>query len=184
MHPLLLLGLSSPAKPVTMPTFGTGTQSITVMVSEVPVSTKIIAERVGSGSLSLEGTGTSLYGTFQGDPARFMQLRLSIENQGRHQLFDGVLPLSDAFREVLAFEIVGEGPQAHALRVPDAPVAAPDVAVDPRVEEGVRFGWGALVMVYVAAMLGTAAVATEKMRKRMSPEMFRRWIATVSGRLE
>jgi hypothetical protein len=184
MHPLLLLGLSSPAKPVTMPTFGTGTQSITIMITEVPPTTKVIAERIGSGTLSLEGSGNSLYGTFQGDPARFIQLRLSMENQGRHQLFDGVLPLSDAFREVLAFEVVGEGPQAHALRIPDAPVAAPDVAVDPRMAAGVRFGWGSLILVYVAALLTTATLATEKMRKRLSPEMFRRWIATVSGRLE
>jgi hypothetical protein len=181
MHPLLLLGLSSPAKPVTMPTFGTGTQSITIMVSEVPPSAKIMAERVGSGVLSLEGSGNSLYGTFQGDPARFMQLRLSMENQGRHQLFEGVLPLADAYREVLAFTVVGEGPQAHALRVPDAPVAAPDVAVDPRVGNNIRFGWGALVMLYVVSLIGTASVVTERMRNHLKPEMFRRWVRSMYG---
>lgn len=167
-----------------MPTFGVGTQSITIMVSEVPPSAKILAERVGGGSLSLEGNNDSLYGTFQGEPARFIQLRLSMDNQGRHQLFDGVLPLSDATREVLAFEIVGEGPQAHALRVPDAPVAAPDVALDPRSAAAVRFGWGALVLVYVASMVAAAAVATNRMRERMTPEMFRRWKNTVLGRNE
>ena len=184
MHPLLLLGLSSPAKPVTMPVSGVGSQSITVMVTEVPPSAKILAERVGIGVLSLEGSGTSLYGTFQGEPARFLQLRLSMENQGRHQLFDGVLPLSDANREVLAFEIVGEGPQAHALRIPDAPVVAPDVAIDPRGAQAVRFGWALFVLTYVAGLVGAAGAATNRMRERLSPEMFRRWLATVTGRPE
>jgi hypothetical protein len=113
-----------------------------------------------------------------------MQLRLSLESQGHHLLFDGVLPLADAHREVLSFEVVGEGPQAHALRIPDAPVAAPDVAVDPRGAQAVRFGWGLFVLVYVASLVGAAGVATQRIRARLSPEMFRRWYASVSGRSE
>jgi hypothetical protein len=165
-----------------MPTLGTGTQSITLIVDHVPAATKVMAERVGIGTFVLEGEGDTVYGTLQGEPARFLQLRLFEENQGRHQLFDGVLPLTDANREVLAFEVVDEGPRAHALRVPDPPVAAPDVAVDPRTIGVIRYGWGVLVLAYVAALVSRSERITEEMRTRLSPAQFRRWIATLSDR--
>lgn len=170
------------APTVTMPTLGTGPQSITVIVNHVPPATKIMAERVGIGTFTLEGEGDTVYGTLQGEPTRFLQLRLFVENQGRHQLFDGVLPLVDANREVLAFEVVDEGPRAHALRVPDPPVAAPDLAMDPRVPGVVRYGWGVLVMAYLAALVARSERITEEMRLRLSPAQFRRWLSTLSDR--
>lgn len=174
--------LGAPPPTVTMPTLGTGTQSITLIVDHVPPATKIMAERVGTGTFVLEGEGDTVYGTLQGAPTRFLQLRLFIENQGRHQLFDGVLPLVDANREVLAFEVVDQGPKAHALRVPDPPVAAPDVAIDPRAKSVVGYGWGVLVLGYVAALVIRSEWITEEVRQRLSPAQFRRWLSSLSDR--
>lgn len=129
-------------------TAGTGPQAVTVVVRGLDAGTTVEAERPGTGAITLRDPGLGyVQGTFHGEPARFMQLRLTaVRRQGRREIFDGLVVLSDTRADTVAFAYDVAG---VARRVALAPPVRTDVALDPRVTWWVSAGWGALALGYV-----------------------------------
>lgn len=156
MNPLVLLGLV--AAPVTEgPTVGTGDQAVVVVVHGAIAGRQVEAERVGVGKALLVDPGVGyLTATFRGEPARFVQLRLTLVGGDRHEVLDALVPVVDVAREVVTYEIL-PGPIPRAVRSATAPSAVATLAVEPGSAWAVRFGWGALGLGYATALVLAAA---------------------------
>jgi hypothetical protein len=150
--PLLLLGLAAPHV-AEGPTLGTGPQSVSVVVQGAIAGRQVEAEEVGVGKVLLVDPGVGyLTGTFRGEPARFVQLRLFLVGGARQEVFDGLVAVTDTERAVVSFEVL-PGAIPRAVRSAVAPSAAAEVAVDASAAWTVRFGWGALVLGYATALV-------------------------------
>ena len=77
------------------------------------------------------------------EPARFAHLRI----QGAGTLYDGIVATPDALHETVAFRYEG----GEVARVPVAPSARVELALDPRTSWWVTFGWGALGAAWLVA---------------------------------
>lgn len=155
---LVVIALASAAGPArAADEAGTGPQTITLYVRGVDAGTSIEAERPDVGTITLVDPAIGLLrGRFHGEPARFLQLRLTaVRADGRRPVYDGLVVVGDADEETLAFAFDPLGP---AKRLPVAPSLKVDVALDPRVTWWVGFGWGALALGYVGLLGGMWAV--------------------------
>lgn len=153
-------GTAAPASPSTLTdTAGTGSQAIVVAVSGVPAGTTLVVERPGVGAVALRDPGSGyVQGTFHGEPARFANLRVYAQDAGgaRRDLFDGMVVLSDARRDTIAYTFDRDGKLA---RLPIAPSLFPTpLAADPNGPWRVSLGWAALAFAYVGLLGVTWAV--------------------------
>lgn len=133
-------------------TVGTGPQAITIAVSGVDAGTTLVVERPGVGTIALRDPGTGfVQGTFNGEPARFAQLRVYAQDtKGRRDLFDGLVVLSDARRDTVAFALDRDGAFARLPIAPSLHAAA--LARDPTGPWRVSMGWAALAFGYVGLL--------------------------------
>lgn len=144
---LVCIALTSTAMDWT----GEGTQTVTIFVRGVDKQTDITAEWSGVGTITLADPGIGVVsGGFRSEPARFMQLRLTAVGGGESfTIYDGLIVLADASNESIAFEYVR---RKAARRIPVAPSARVDLALDERATWWVGFGWGALALCWVGLM--------------------------------
>jgi hypothetical protein len=127
-------------------------QALTVYVRGADAQTTISASRPDLGTITLSDPGIGLVqGTFVGTPVRFTQLELLATVRGStFPVYDGLVVLSDAREDTIAFQFDGH----RARRIPIAPSARIDIALDERVNWWIAFGWGALALAW-AGLLGT-----------------------------
>jgi hypothetical protein len=86
---------------------------------------------------------------FHGPPVRFLQLRLTLETNGeRRPIYDGMIVLADKEHERIAFQFQDR----EAVRLPMAPSAQTEIALDQRTTWWISFGWGALTLGWVGLM--------------------------------
>lgn len=131
------------------PTAGQGSQALVVLMKGVGSGVTIEAERAGVGTITLQDPGIGLLrGRFYGEPARFAQLKLTaVSGENRRPIYDALVIVGDAEEEILAFAYSDDG---AARRIPVAPSARVDVALDPATAQRVAFGWAAIGLGWVA----------------------------------
>jgi hypothetical protein len=147
---ILALVAALSAAPPQAPGDVPGDQTVTVLVRGMAGADVLEAERVGVETLPLVDPGIGVRTcAFHGPPARFLQLRL-VRGTGaaRRSIYDGMVVLSDQEHETVAFQYQDK----EAVRIPIAPSARIELALDQRVTWWVSFGWGALALGYVGLM--------------------------------
>ncbi|MFZ5480901.1 MAG: hypothetical protein ACOZNI_29340 [Myxococcota bacterium] len=121
----------------------------------------VLAERPGQPAVEMTDPGIGvLAAELRGDPARFLPLRLvGRTTTGDRVLYDGTLVLADARAETVAFTYSRD---YGARRIPVAPSAKVDLALDPRTSVWISFGWGGLAVAYFAVLALAQAIRSRR----------------------
>lgn len=123
-------------------------QRVTVYFRGAPSGVRVQAQRGDDTPTPMADSGTGvLAAELVGPPARFLQLRLLLQSPGgaAYPVYDGLVVLSDPTHETLAFQYQDQ----QVLRLPVAPSARTEVALDQRTTWWVSFAWGALSLLWV-----------------------------------
>ncbi len=124
---------------------------LTISVKSPPSGSEVEATVFGR-TQELADPGVGVHSaTFRAVAARFTRVQLTVRENGIHTpVYDGLVPLSDAGEDDLAFVVTG-GPRPTALRTIYAPSAAVRRWTEPL--SMVRYGWGAILALYAAVLL-------------------------------
>ncbi|MES2639091.1 MAG: hypothetical protein V4850_06395 [Myxococcota bacterium] len=128
-----------------------GDQRVTVYFRGAPAGVRVQAQRGEDAPTPMADSGTGvLSADLYGPPARFLQLRLLLQpqNGAAYPVYDGLVVLTDPAHETLAFQFQDQ----QALRLPVAPSARTEVALDQRTTWWVSFAWGALSLAWVGLL--------------------------------
>ncbi len=128
-----------------------GDHLVRIHVRGLPANYELEARRGDERPIHLVDNGTGvLTGDLHGPPARFLTLEL-IElapNGVRTSLYDGLVVLTDPAHDVVAFHYQ----ERQLLRVPVAPSARLEIALDQRATWWVSFGWAAISAVWLGVL--------------------------------
>ncbi len=125
--------------------------TLTISVKSPPAGSTVVAT-VFDETKELRDPGIGVHSaSFVGPAARFAHVELALSTGGlRSPIFDGVIALSDADADVVAFAVSG-GTRPSALRTAYAPSALVRMWSSPVTMT--RYGWGALLALYAAVLL-------------------------------
>lgn len=147
---------------------GTGAQSITVVLTEVPgpVKPRIVLETQGI-SLDPAPIGEGMYaGTIKAEPRRFAHITvLDTGVSPPESLYSGLVTLPDQDHEILAYRyrtwLFGQKQRREVLRVPLVPYTRIGMGMNENVWIHTAGAWAALGLLYAVAI-----TALSLMRRR------------------
>lgn len=133
------------------PVVGEGAQEITVLMTGIQPGSRFDAKMNGQ-ELTLTDPGIGVHlGTFKSDPKRSAHLVISdVRGQEKREVYDGLVFLTDQYHESIAFRY--EDATKRAFRIPAAPSANVELALNQDFNYLIAFGWGGLSLGYLGVM--------------------------------